>query len=215
MGSDLENRLSLKEEATPTSKPTKNLQPKADWTDARNYYLSCPQYGTIQNIGLLVANLKGPDGPAGYPCKSPANVTVSDFVFSGLAKGGNTTNIIQAAVTPAFVAQFPGVNGLGLSMARLDLAPGGVIPFHTHPGASEILVVTRGHITAGFVSSASTVYLETLKKGDVMLQQCKPGLQILDFALFANNLPSALVGQTTFLDLAQIKKLKGVLGGTG
>lgn len=41
---------SLKEEATPTSKAIKNLQPKADWTDARNYYLSFPQYGTIQNI---------------------------------------------------------------------------------------------------------------------------------------------------------------------
>ncbi|KAI5336740.1 hypothetical protein L3X38_016008 [Prunus dulcis] len=199
-------------------------------------FFSSSSHASVQDF--CVADLKGPDGPAGYPCKSPANVTVSDFVFSGLAKGGNTTNIIQAAVTPAFVAQFPGVNGLGLSMARLDLAPGGVIPFHTHPGASEILVVTRGHITAGFVSSASTVYLETLKKGDVMVfpqgllhfqvnaakihssafvsfSSASPGLQILDFALFANNLPSALVGQTTFLDLAQIKKLKGVLGGTG
>ncbi|CAN6573587.1 unnamed protein product [Malus baccata var. baccata] len=187
---------------------------------------------------FCVADLKGPDSPSGYTCKTPAMVTASDFVFSGLAKGGNTTNIISAAVTPAFVAQFPGVNGLGISIARLDLAPGGVIPFHTHPGASEILVVTRGIIKAGFVSSANTVYLKTLHKGEVMVfpqgllhfqvnvakihsnafvsfSSASPGLQILDFALFANDLPSELVAQTTFLDLATIKKLKGVLGGTG
>ncbi|GMN36877.1 hypothetical protein TIFTF001_006375 [Ficus carica] len=41
-----------------------------------------------------------------------------------------------------------------------------------------------------------------------------PGLQILDVALFANNLASALVEKTTFLDDVQVKKLKGVLGGT-
>ena len=41
-----------------------------------------------------------------------------------------------------------------------------------------------------------------------------PGLQITDFALFANDLPTEIVAATTFLDVAQIKKLKGVLGGT-
>ncbi|KAF4368931.1 hypothetical protein F8388_021543 [Cannabis sativa] len=188
---------------------------------------------------FCVADVKASDTPAGFPCKNAADVTVDDFVFDGLKMSGNTTNIISAAVTPAFVAQFPGLNGLGLSMARLDLAPKGVIPFHTHPAASEILVVLRGAITAGFVSSsANTVYVKTLRKGDIMVfpqgllhfqlntgkthanafvsfNNPNPGLQILDFALFANNLPSSLVGATTFLDLAQIKKLKSVLGGSG
>ncbi|KAL5579556.1 hypothetical protein UlMin_011998 [Ulmus minor] len=193
-------------------------------------------FAAVQDF--CVGDLKAPEGPAGYSCKAPAKVTVDDFVFSGLAKSGNTTNIINAAVTPAFAAQFPGVNGLGLSLARLDLAPKGVIPFHTHPGGSEALIVLRGVITAGFVSSANTVYLKTLKKGDVMVfpqgllhfqvnaakihakaivsfSSPSPGLQILDFALFGNNLPSALVEATTFLDPAQVKKLKGVLGGSG
>ncbi|OMO91771.1 hypothetical protein COLO4_18107 [Corchorus olitorius] len=39
--------------------------------------------------------------------------------------------------------------------------------------------------------------------------------KILDFALFANDLPSDIIEQTTFLDDATVKKLKGVLGGTG
>ncbi|XP_042477763.1 auxin-binding protein ABP19a-like [Macadamia integrifolia] len=197
---------------------------------------SSPSHGAVQDF--CVADFKAPEGPAGYSCKMPANVTVDDFVFS-LVKAGNTSNIIKAAVSPAFAAQFPGVNGLGISIARLDLAPGGVIPMHTHPGASEVLVVVQGSIVAGFISStANTVYLKTLKKGDIMvfpqgllhfqvnargipviafvgLSSPSPGLQILDFALFANDLPSALVEKTTFLDHTQVKKLKAILGGTG
>ncbi|XP_043718757.1 auxin-binding protein ABP19a-like [Telopea speciosissima] len=196
-----------------------------------------PSHGAVQDF--CVADFMAPEGPAGYSCKMPANVTVDDFVFTGLVKGGNTSNIIKAAVTPAFAAQFPGVNGLGISMARLDLAPGGVVPLHTHPGGSEVLVVVQGSILAGFISSsANTVYMKTLKRGEIMVfpkgllhfqvnargitaiafvsfSSPSPGLQILDFALFANNLPSALVEKTTFLDDAQVKKLKAVLGGTG
>ncbi|KAK4741481.1 hypothetical protein SAY87_025069 [Trapa incisa] len=193
-------------------------------------------HASVQDF--CVASLNGPETPAGFACKTPAKVTVNDFVFSGLGAAGNTSNIIKAAVTPAFVSQFPGLNGLGLSGGRLDLAPGGVIPFHTHPGASEILLVTQGSITAGFISSANDVYYKTLKKGDLMVfpqgllhfqisaagitsvafvffSSPNPGLQITDFALFGNSLPTPLVAGTTFLDPATIKKLKAVLGGTG
>ncbi|XP_027368744.1 auxin-binding protein ABP19a-like [Abrus precatorius] len=189
-------------------------------------------------VDFCVADLTGPNGPAGYSCKKPAKVTVDDFVYTGLSAAGNTSNIIKAAVSPAFDAQFPGVNGLGISIARLDIEKGGVIPLHTHPGASEILVVVQGKICAGFVSSDNTVYLKTLQKGDVMVfpqgllhfqinagalpalafvsfSSANPGLQILDFALFKSDFPTDLIAETTFLDAAQIKKLKGVLGGSG
>ncbi|GLT98779.1 hypothetical protein SLE2022_162620 [Rubroshorea leprosula] len=193
-------------------------------------------YALVQDF--CVADLSAPFGPAGYSCKKPATVTVDDFVFSGLAASGNTSNLIKAAVTPAFDAQFPGVNGLGISLARLDFAIGGVIPMHTHPGASEVFIVIQGSITAGFIDSANKVYFKTLNKGDVMVfpqgllhfqvnvekfpalafasfSSANPGLQILDFALFGNDLPSELIEDTTFLDDAQVKKLKGILGGTG
>ncbi|XP_052198733.1 auxin-binding protein ABP19a [Diospyros lotus] len=189
-------------------------------------------------VDFCVADFSLPNGPAGYSCKKPGKVTVNDFVFSGLGKAGNTSNIIKAAVTPAFAEQFPGLNGLGISLARLDLAVGGVVPMHTHPGASEVLVVLQGSICAGFISSANAVYFKTLQKGDSMIfpqgllhfqvnfggipsiaivsfSSPSPGLQILDFALFANDLPSELVEKTTFLDDAQVKKLKAVLGGSG
>ncbi|TYH69192.1 hypothetical protein ES332_D05G038100v1 [Gossypium tomentosum] len=193
-------------------------------------------FSSTNAADFCVGDLNGPAGPAGYSCKK--TVTVNDFVYSGLAATGNTSNLIKAAVTPAFSAQFPGVNGLGISIARLDLAVGGVIPMHIHPGASEVLVVIQGTICAGFISSANKVYFKSLNKGDIMVfpqgllhfqinagktqslafvsfSSPDPGLQILDFALFANDLPTDIIEETTFLDAAQIKKLKGVLGGTG
>ncbi|KAI8022887.1 Auxin-binding protein ABP19a [Camellia lanceoleosa] len=58
-------------------------------------------------LDFCVADFSLPDGPAGYSCKKPAKVTVNDFVYSGLGIAGNTSNLIKAAVTPAFAAQFP------------------------------------------------------------------------------------------------------------
>ncbi|KAK1264251.1 Germin-like protein 8-14 [Acorus gramineus] len=199
--------------------------------------LSSPIEASVNDF--CVADLSSSDTPSGYPCLNPSNVTASDFVFTGLAKPGTINPLIKAAVNPAFVTQFPGINGLGISVLRLDIQAGGVIPLHTHPGATELLVVTQGRITAGFISSsANTVYYKTLGKGDVMVfpqgllhfeinaggvtavgfasfNSPNPGLQITDFALFANSFPSALLEKTTFLDDAQVQKLKGVLGGTG
>ncbi|KAJ4954988.1 hypothetical protein NE237_011771 [Protea cynaroides] len=190
-------------------------------------------------LDFCVADYMAPEGPAGYSCKKLANVTVDDFVFTGLGVPGNTSNIFKAAVTLAVDAQFPGVNGLGISMARLDLAIGGVVPLHIHSGASEVIIVEQGTILAGFISAAAnTVYMKTLNKGDIMVfpqgllhfevntgwnsaiifasfSSANPGLQIVDLALFANDLPSELVVKTTFLDYLQVKKLKAVFGGTG
>ncbi|GFP85724.1 auxin-binding protein abp19a [Phtheirospermum japonicum] len=170
---------------------------------------------------FCVADLSGPQGPSGYSCKSPSNVTANDFVFTGFRKSGNTTNIINAAVSPAFDAQFPGVNGLGVSLARLDLAPAGVIPMHTHPGGSEILVFVKKLVKGDVMVFPQGLLHFQINGGGrkavafVSFSSQNPGLQILDFALFGNNLATDLVAKTTFLDAALIKKLKAVLGGSG
>ncbi|OEL25865.1 Germin-like protein 8-13 [Dichanthelium oligosanthes] len=41
-----------------------------------------------------------------------------------------------------------------------------------------------------------------------------PGAQIVDLALFANNLTSAVVEKVTFLADAEIKRLKAMFGGS-
>ncbi|ERN11246.1 germin-like protein subfamily 3 member 3 [Amborella trichopoda] len=190
------------------------------------------------SLDYCVADLSLPPTPSGFPCKSPSKLTSDDFYFTGLGVAGNTSNIIKAAVTPAFSPQFPAVNGLGLSLARLDVLPGGVIPLHTHPAGNEALVMIQGTLCAGFVDTANNVFLQTLKKGDVMVfpqgllhfqinsggipalafvtfSSPTPGLQITSIALFGSNFPSKLIEGTTFLSDAEVKRLKGILGGSG
>ncbi|KAH7519287.1 hypothetical protein FEM48_Zijuj08G0020000 [Ziziphus jujuba var. spinosa] len=198
--------------------------------------LSAFSHAAVQDF--CVADYPGSESPAGYSCKNPERVTVDDFVFSGLGVAGNTSNAFKSGIRTAFVSDFPGLNGLGVSIARADLAPGGVVPLHSHPKASEILVLVEGTVTAGFVSSANNVYLKTLKKGDAMVfpqgllhfavnaghsnalvfvsfGSESPGVQILDTALFGSNVPTGSIAKTTFLDPAVIKKLKGAFGGSG
>ncbi|GMI92662.1 ARABIDOPSIS THALIANA GERMIN 3, germin 3, GERMIN-LIKE PROTEIN 3 [Hibiscus trionum] len=93
---------------------------------------------------FCVGDLNAPQGPAGYSCKMAETVSVNDFVFSGLRAAGNTSNLTKAAITPASSTQFPGVNGLGISLARQDFAVGGRTTMHTHPEAMEIVIVIQG-----------------------------------------------------------------------
>ena len=76
-----------------------------------------------------------------------------DFFFSGFLTPGNTSNKVGSYVTPANVMQIPGLNTLGISMVRVDYAPYGQNPPHTHPRATEILVVLEGTLYVGFVTS--------------------------------------------------------------
>ncbi|KAL5075530.1 hypothetical protein RYX36_014514, partial [Vicia faba] len=80
--------------------------------------------------------------PSGYPCKPETNVTVNDFVFSGFAPG-STTEPFNFGVTTAFVDSLPGLNGLGISAARGDIDTNGTVPMHTHPDATELLIVVK------------------------------------------------------------------------
>jgi len=84
----------------------------------------------------------------GFPCKPAANVSVTDFVFDGLKNPGDTCNPNMAIVTPASVIQFAGLNTLGISAARLDIAKGGLNPPHVHPRATEVLLLVEGEVYA-------------------------------------------------------------------
>ncbi|XP_039127659.1 putative germin-like protein 2-1 [Dioscorea cayenensis subsp. rotundata] len=107
----------------------------------------------------------------GFVCKNPTTVTAEDFLLSGLNKPGNTTNPLGVNFTTASVFQLPGLNTLGLTLVRIDYAPGGVNPPHTHPRATEVIVVLEGTVYAGFVSSSpnDTLYSKVLSAGDVFV----------------------------------------------
>ncbi|KAK2976919.1 hypothetical protein RJ640_015895, partial [Escallonia rubra] len=107
----------------------------------------------------------------GLACKNPMNVQADDFFFSGLNIMGNTSNPVGSEVTPVTVAQLPGLNTLGISMVRIDYAPRGLNPPHTHPRATEILTVLEGSLEVGFVTSnpGNRLIGKVLQKGDVFV----------------------------------------------
>ncbi|KAG6496952.1 putative germin-like protein 2-1 [Zingiber officinale] len=107
----------------------------------------------------------------GFACKDPNTVTADNFFFSGLDKPGNTSNAGGSSVTPVAVDQVPGLNTLGISLARLDFAPYGLIPPHTHPRATELFTVLEGSILVGFVTSnpGNKQFTKVLNKGDAFV----------------------------------------------
>ncbi|KAJ8545267.1 hypothetical protein K7X08_017850 [Anisodus acutangulus] len=63
---------------------------------------------------------------------------------------GNTSNAIGFQITSAIIHGF---NALGIAIGRADFAPNGFSPPHTHPRASEIVLVLEGCVEIGFVTS--------------------------------------------------------------
>ncbi|XP_008808516.1 putative germin-like protein 2-1 [Phoenix dactylifera] len=119
---------------------------------------------------FCVADLKSPVFVNGLVCKDPKLAMPEDFFFSGLDKPGNTNNRVGSNVTLVNAAMLPGLNTLGVSIARIDYAPYGLNPPHTHPRATEILTVIEGSLYVGFVTSnPNKFFAKTLHKGDVFV----------------------------------------------
>ncbi|KAJ6827391.1 putative germin-like protein 1-2 [Iris pallida] len=124
---------------------------------------------------LCVADLNttahptGAGAGSGFPCKATSDVVVDDFFFDRTAVEGDTNNVFGVNVTRGDVLSFPGLNTIGLSIARVDFAEGGVNRPHTHPRASEMILVERGELLVGFVTCANVVYSKVVRKGEVFV----------------------------------------------
>ncbi|KAK4258146.1 hypothetical protein QN277_007635 [Acacia crassicarpa] len=187
---------------------------------------------------FCVADHTLPFGPAGYSCKNPLMVNVNDFSSSGTLNAPNTDNIYKAGLSTAFVNTIPGLNGLGISLARVDVQPGGVVPLHTHPDATEVITMLQGNLTVGFISSNNTVYVKSIGTGDVFViprgllhfqvnsginlsvelsafSSSNPNTQIVDEALFKSNLATKIITATTFINPIEVLRLKLLFKGSG
>ncbi|XP_073116999.1 putative germin-like protein 2-1 [Elaeis guineensis] len=120
---------------------------------------------------FCVADLNSDVFVNGFVCKGRKQAKAEDFFFSGLDKASDTGNKPGSNVTLIAVNQIPGLNTLGISLARLDFAPNGLIPPHTHPRATEILTVLEGTLYVGFVTSNpnNQLFTKVLNKGDVFV----------------------------------------------
>ncbi|CBI36791.3 hypothetical protein VitviT2T_021025 [Vitis vinifera] len=125
----------------------------------------------LQDICVAISDLKDGVFVNGKFCKDLKLASADDFFYYGLHIPGNITNPVGSMVTPVNVEQIPGLNTLGISMVRIDYAPYGQNPPHTHPRATEILVVLEGTLLVGFVTSNNENRLisKVLYKGDVFV----------------------------------------------
>lgn len=105
----------------------------------------------------------------GYACKEASAVNEADFFFAGLAKAGATNNSMGSLVTGANVQRIPGLNTLGVSLSRIDYAPGGLNPPHTHPRATEVVFVLEGQLDVGFITTANVLISKTISKGEIFV----------------------------------------------
>ncbi|KAK9116967.1 hypothetical protein Sjap_015914 [Stephania japonica] len=118
---------------------------------------------------FCVADLNGAISVNGFPCKPMPEVKPSEFFYDGLTKEGNTSNPFGATVTAANVLAFPALNTLGISMNRVDFAPGGLNPPHSHPRASEAGLVIMGELLVGFVTTDNVFRSKVLKPGEMFV----------------------------------------------
>ncbi|XP_002975893.2 germin-like protein subfamily T member 2 isoform X1 [Selaginella moellendorffii] len=180
---------------------------------------------------FCIADLTAGINITGFPCKNPALVTVDDFVYSGLVPSANISSIDRAGAIFGTVQRFPGLNTLGLSVARLDIDVGGIIVPHVHPRASELVYVERGSVYAAVVSSTGRLFAKVIRRGEVMivprgllhwqmstggsraklivtLNSQFPGIQFIARSMFGPQVPDEVLQKTFFLDKETIARVR-------
>ncbi|KAK7278077.1 hypothetical protein RJT34_23101 [Clitoria ternatea] len=118
---------------------------------------------------LCVADLASGVKVNGFTCKESSKVNASDFFSKILSKPGATNNTFGSLVTGANVEKVPGLNTLGVSLSRIDYAPGGLNPPHTHPRATEVVFVLEGQLDVGFITTGNVLISKTITKGDIFV----------------------------------------------
>ncbi|PHU10200.1 Nectarin-1 [Capsicum chinense] len=167
----------------------------------------------------------------GFPCKNTS--TTADFTSSALATPFVITNPFGYAGAEANVLNVPGLNTLGVSMARVDYAPGGIGPPHVHPRASEIIYVLHGQLLVGFITTRNVLFSKVIRQGEVFVfprglvhfqkntgksvasiivafNSQLPGIQLISPTLFESSppVPDDILAQTFLTTPAQIALLR-------
>ncbi|KAK0601391.1 hypothetical protein LWI29_023806 [Acer saccharum] len=139
-------------------------------------------------------------------CKDPSLATGDDFTFSGLNIPADTNNLLGENVTLLTVDYFPGLNTLGITIARADFAPGGVIPPHIHPRGTELAVSPKGHYLCWFCRFQQ----------HPLRQNPNPGFITLANSVFGTNPPidPYALARAFQLDVNAVKQLQAKFSST-
>ncbi|PHT41457.1 Nectarin-1 [Capsicum baccatum] len=148
----------------------------------------------------------------GFPCKNTSST--DDFTSRVLLVPGVITNGFGFEATRADVQSVPGLNTLGVSMARVDYAPGGITPPHIHPRASQMIYVLQGEV---FVIPRGLVhYQKNTGRGPATIiaafNSQSPGTQGISTTLFRSSppIPNEILAQTFRTNVAHIALLRAI-----
>ncbi|KAG6551674.1 hypothetical protein Mapa_006761 [Marchantia paleacea] len=140
-------------------------------------------------------------------------------------------------LVPQFVAQFPGLTGLGISSLYFKLGAGGLVPPHIHARATELFIVLKGTFYVGFVDGANKLYSATLYPGDQFIfpqalvhyqlagnseaegyssfNSQNPGVTLIASNVFASTpgIPVGVLSAAFKIDAQTVKNIRTALGG--
>nr|AAY57280.1 germin-like protein [Larix x marschlinsii] len=188
---------------------------------------------------FCVADTKSTIFMNGGPCLNPMEASPEHFITSALRKPGNlSANPLGFSVIVTTPANMPGLNTLGLSMGRIDMAPGSAIPPHIHPRGSETIFVVRGALNVGFVDASSRLFSHKLVAGDVFVlpkgtvhylqntgkitafivsafNSQNPGTVIVSMATFASTpaIPYEVLSKAFAISVQELSQIRKSLGG--
>jgi quercetin dioxygenase-like cupin family protein len=137
-------------------------------------------------------------------------------------------------VEKASLAEFPALTGQSVSYARLTFPAGTVNPTHTHPRASELLLVIEGALSVGFIDTAGKLYTKDLVAGDMFVfpkglvhYQSNQGANLavalsgfgsasagtvsVPLTVFATGIDDIVLAKSFKTDVATVQKLKAAL----
>ncbi|KAF0916757.1 hypothetical protein E2562_011596 [Oryza meyeriana var. granulata] len=187
---------------------------------------------------ICVADLRAATAVDGFPCKPAASVVSDDFFSNAIVQAPSTSNPFGVNSTRATVSAFPGLNTLGLSITRTDLAPGGINPPHSHPRASELVLVLSGEVMVGFTTAANRLFSKVVRAKELfvvprglqhfqlnvgagnasfvaMFDSQSPGLVTPTFALFATQppMPMEVLAKTFLMGEDEVDAIKSKFAG--
>ncbi|XP_021747965.1 germin-like protein subfamily 1 member 1 [Chenopodium quinoa] len=176
----------------------------------------------------------------GQPCLNPELASPTHFATSALSKPGNTSkNAFGFSVILTTNQNLPGHRTQGLSMARVDIAPDGLVPPHVHPRASEVTTCLKGDILVGFVDTSNTMYTQRLRPGESFvfpkglihflynvdskspalaisgLSSENPGTQVVPIATFTSKppMPDRVLEKAFMIDGQEVARIRNHLQG--
>ncbi|KAK2391176.1 germin protein precursor [Trifolium repens] len=127
----------------------------------------------FSNIQICLAdcdNLQDtcPTSINGLTCNNPSNKSAHDFKTMELSKSGSRDKF-GSSINIVTASKFPGLNTLGISIGRTDIEVDGIVNFHNHPRASEMIFVKEGVLEVGFLDTQNKLFQKALKEGDVFV----------------------------------------------